>query len=155
MMGGPPLETGNRKSDRFAFGRNWQRYLDRHLTPAAVTRAEAQTASFLKMPSLLGKSFLDIGCGSGLFSYAAYRMGAKAIVSFDYDADAVAATKRLHERAGSPAHWRITQGSILDAAFVETLPRADIVYSWGVLHHTGEMWKAMRNAARLVSPGGS
>ena len=154
MMGGEPLGTGSRKSDRFAFGRNWQRYLDRHLTPAAVAWAEAQTASFLKMPSLRGKSFLDIGCGSGLFSYAAYRLGATAIVSFDYDSDAVAATKRLHDRAGSPVHWRIMHGSILDAAFVETLPKADIVYSWGVLHHTGEMWRAMRNAAKLVPPSG-
>jgi 2-polyprenyl-3-methyl-5-hydroxy-6-metoxy-1,4-benzoquinol methylase len=154
-MGGQPLGTGNGKSDRFAFGRNWQRYLDRHLTPAAVAWAEGQTASFLKMPSLQGKTFLDIGCGSGLFSYAAYRLGAKAIVSFDYDADAVAATKRLHERAGSPVHWRIMRGSILDTAFVEALPKSDIVYSWGVLHHTGEMWKAMRNAAGLVPPGGS
>ncbi|MEY2571583.1 MAG: hypothetical protein QOE63_1933, partial [Acidimicrobiaceae bacterium] len=53
-----------------------------------------------------------------------------------------------------PDTWTVTAGSILDDQLVAELEPADIVYSWGVLHHTGDMWKAIRNAAKLVKPGG-
>ena len=45
---------------------------------------------------------------------------------------------RLHDLSGRPAHWRIAQGSVLDKAYMESLGTFDIVYSWGVLHHTGD-----------------
>ena len=105
---------------------------------------------FLKLGDLHGKTFLDIGCGSGLHSLAAWRAGAEQVVSFDYDENSVATTKSLHELSGSPANWVIMQGSVLDEKFMDSLPKSDIVYSWGVLHHTGSMWKAIENAARCL-----
>jgi 2-polyprenyl-6-hydroxyphenyl methylase/3-demethylubiquinone-9 3-methyltransferase len=85
---------------------------------------------------------------------AMHQLGAASIHSFDYDADSVASTRLLREKAGSPAAWTIQQGSVLDAAFMASLPTYDLVYSWGVLHHTGDVWKALDLAASRVAPGG-
>ena len=76
------------------------------------------------------------------------------MVSVDVDPFSVRATKWVRERAGSPLAWEVHEGSILDPEFVSRLEPADIVYSWGVLHHTGNLWEAIRHAAGRVSPGG-
>jgi SAM-dependent methyltransferase len=100
------------------------------------------------------RTFIDVGCGSGLFSLSAYRAEAREIISFDVDRDSVAATASLHERSGSPQNWRVVHGSVLDQSFLSGLGQADVVYSWGVLHHTGDMYRAIEHAASLTKPGG-
>jgi len=137
---------------RFAFGANWRRFID------TVDETKIQTATeslirALRSPDLAGRTFLDVGCGSGLFSLAAHRLGAE-VRSFDFDAESVAATAELRARFAPAATWPIERGSILDERYVAELGRHDIVYSWGVLHHTGDLWRAMDLAARLVKPGG-
>lgn len=97
---------------------------------------------------------IDIGCGSGIHSLAAIRANVAELYSFDYDPDSVAATRQLHAAAGKPAHWKIERGSVLDAAYMRSLGTYDLVYSWGVLHHTGDQWTAFRHAAGAVAPGG-
>jgi len=139
--------------DAFGFGRNWQDYVAEHLTPERE-RIARESVRGLVGDDIAGRSFLDIGSGSGLFSLAAHDLGATPIVSIDVDPDSVASTRALRERAGAPEAWTVRAGSILDDALVAELESADVVYSWGVLHHTGEMWKAIRNAASLVKPGG-
>ncbi len=139
-------------SETFRFGRNWQRYLSTHLDPDREQIAAESLAALVG--DLHERTFLDVGCGSGLFSLCAHRAGARAVVSFDVDSESVEATRLLYRRAGSPESWRILHGSILDSKFIEGLERADVVYSWGVLHHTGDMYTAIRNAAALVAPGG-
>ena len=109
---------------------------------------------FLGREDLSGMTVLDIGCGSGIHSLAAFRSGAKSIVSFDYDGDSVAATEALRAMAGQPDNWKTKQGSVLDEGFMESLESFDIVYSWGVLHHTGDQWTAIRNASRKVARHG-
>lgn len=141
-------------SERFEFGRNWQRFLDNYLTEERVQRAKLQSLEFMDCSSLERKSFLDIGCGSGLFSYIAHLSGADSIYSFDYDPHSVATTEQLRKRAGAPGVWRVLQGSVLSDEFMSQIPDCDIVYSWGVLHHTGDMWNAIRQAAAKVRPGG-
>ncbi|HYJ77976.1 MAG TPA: class I SAM-dependent methyltransferase [Longimicrobiaceae bacterium] len=138
----------------FGFGRNWQRYLDEAFSEERVGTAVASLRTLLGARDLAGRTFLDIGCGSGLFSLAAHRLGAR-VTSFDVDDDSVACARRLHEREGRPATWTVGTGSVLDEAFLAALPRADVVYSWGVLHHTGAMWPAIANAAGRVAPGGT
>jgi len=138
---------------KFSFGKNWLRFLDR-VTDNRIQVAEQSIVDFLKISSLREKKFLDIGCGSGLFSYSANRLGADRIVSFDVDPFSVECCKHMHQKAGSPDNWSISEGSILDSKFLNSLGKFDIVYSWGVLHHTGNMWEAIKNAARLVHRGG-
>lgn len=136
--------------ERFRFGRNWQAFVSHHLTDERVEVARRHLLDFLRTDTLSGRRVIDIGCGSGLHSLAAWRAGAAEIISFDYDPDSVATTRMLWEQAGRPANWRITQGSILDKAFVASLGTADLVYSWGVLHHTGQQWQALENAISLL-----
>lgn len=139
-------------ADAFAFGRNWQRYLNAYLDPERVEIA-AKSLSELVDEDLAGSTFVDVGSGSGVFSLCAHRAGAN-VVSFDVDPESVACGRELRRRAGSPASWTVLEGSVLDPNFVATLPQADVVYSWGVLHHTGDMYTAIRRAASLVKPGG-
>lgn len=141
------------KGQRFEFGANWARFLAL-LNDARIAEAEASLARMLGAQSLAGKTFLDIGSGSGLFSLAARRLGA-SVVSFDYDTQSVGCTQTLRERffPGDPA-WKVFQGSVLDQAMLDGLGRFDIVYSWGVLHHTGAMWEAIGNAVSRVADNG-
>lgn len=138
----------------FSFGRNWQEFL-KSLSEERIRIAEESLLEFLKVPDLRGKSFLDIGCGSGLFSLAAFRLGAENIVSFDVDPFSVECCMYLRANANRPENWNILNGSVLDEQFLAGMGEFDIVYSWGVLHHTGRMWDAIQNAAQLVKPGGS
>jgi len=139
--------------ERFAFGENWRRFL-LLLIDARILHAEESLRSMLSVQDLAGKTFLDIGCGSGLFSLAARRLGAR-VHSFDYDPQSVACARELRRRYfNEDPEWRIEEGSALDTEYLERLGKFDVVYSWGVLHHTGAMWPALENASRLVAPRG-
>lgn len=141
------------RGERFQFGSNWARFLTT-LSEAKIGIAEQSLQTALASIRLDGKTFLDIGSGSGLFSLAARRLGAQ-VRSFDYDPNSVACTKELKRRFfPADENWIIEQGSILDAAYLGRLGTFDIVYSWGVLHHTGRMWDALQFAASLVAPQG-
>lgn len=138
---------------RFEFGKNWSRFLSL-LDDRRIAEAEDSLKKMLGVESLAGRSFLDIGSGSGLFSLAARRLGAR-VHSFDYDPHSVACTKELRRRYfADDERWRVEQASALDADYVGSLGRFDVVYSWGVLHHTGDMWRGLENAHRAVAPGG-
>jgi 2-polyprenyl-3-methyl-5-hydroxy-6-metoxy-1,4-benzoquinol methylase len=138
---------------RFAFGKNWRRFLER-LDDERIAQAEDSVRTLLEVSTLSGKSFLDIGSGSGLFSLAARRLGAR-VRSFDYDAESVACTTILRERYfPGDRNWIIESGSALDATYLSALGSFDVVYSWGVLHHTGDMWRALKYATERVAPGG-
>lgn len=141
------------QGDRFTFGRNWRHFLS-VLSEARIQEAENALCQMLGTPNLQGKRFLDIGSGSGLFSLAARRLGAR-VVSFDYDPQSVGCTMTLKERYfPRDSEWEVLEGSALDAQFLSSLGTFDIVYSWGVLHHTGQMWQALENALIPLSPGG-
>jgi SAM-dependent methyltransferase len=141
-------------AQRFDFVRNWQKFVDRHFSEERVRIAQEHLLAFLKLPDLGGKRMLDIGCGSGMHSLAALRANVKELLSFDFDANSVATTRKLHDLSGRPQHWRIEQGSVLDKSYMDSLDKFDIVYSWGVLHHTGDQWKALRYAADRIAPDG-
>jgi len=139
---------------RFGFGRNWRDFVEKSFSPEKVEIARRHLLGFLGRDDLAGLSFLDIGCGSGLHSFAAWKSGAARVVGFDYDPDSVETARLLHAVAGKPENWTIVgRGSVLDRAFVSQLGHFDIVYSWGVLHHTGDQWTAIRNAASCLGPG--
>jgi 2-polyprenyl-3-methyl-5-hydroxy-6-metoxy-1,4-benzoquinol methylase len=143
------------QGERFAFGENWARFLE-VLDEERILEAERSLEAMLGPGALSGASFLDIGCGSGLFSLAALRLGARRVHSFDFDPSSVACAQALRQRfAPADRTWTVGVGSALDADYLASLGGFDVVYSWGVLHHTGSMWAALDQAARRVAPGGA
>jgi len=141
------------RGERFRFGENWKHFLG-SLNETRIAEAEKSLKEMLQAEKLSGKSFLDVGSGSGLFSLAAKRLGAR-VHSFDYDPESVACTMELRRRYfDEDSDWTIEEGSVLDANYIDALGKFDIVYSWGVLHHTGQMWQALENVSEMVSGNG-
>jgi SAM-dependent methyltransferase len=137
----------------FSFGRNWQKYLSR-LDDTRLAHAQESLVESLGVPDLSGLTFIDAGCGSGIFSLSALRLGALRVTSVDIDPGSIECARRLRERETDKDRWVIRQGSLLRPEFIDALEPADVVYSWGVLHHTGAMWTAIDHSMRLVKPGG-
>jgi 2-polyprenyl-3-methyl-5-hydroxy-6-metoxy-1,4-benzoquinol methylase len=143
-----------KKQRCFSFGSNWQSFVNKSLTPGRIHEAEDSLRTFFGLNDFEGQTFLDIGCGSGLFSLAARKLGA-TVYSFDPDPLCVACTTELKRRYfPEDGGWTIHQGSVLDGDYLNSLGQFDLVYSWGVLHHTGAMWRAMENVTPLVAEGG-
>jgi 2-polyprenyl-6-hydroxyphenyl methylase/3-demethylubiquinone-9 3-methyltransferase len=141
------------QGQRFEFGKNWTWFLAT-LTDAKIEQSVRSLQDMLEATDLKGARFLDIGSGSGLFSLAARRLGAK-VHSLDYDPHSVACTRELRRRYfPDDPEWIVESGSALDEAYIRSLGRFDIVYSWGVLHHTGKMWASLANAAIPVAVDG-
>jgi len=140
--------------ERFAFGENWRSFLET-MTEDRIDAAARAIARTLGEEWLDGRTVLDAGSGSGLSSLAALRLGAARVHSFDYDPASVACTAELKRRyAASASHWTVEQGSVLDRSYLARLGTFDLVYSWGVLHHTGALWEALDAIASSVAPGG-
>ena len=139
--------------ERFEFGKNWSRFLAL-LDENRINEAEESLKQMLGVDTLKGLSFVDVGSGSGLFSLAARRLGAR-VHSFDYDPNSVSCTAELRRRYfPNDDAWKVEEASALDTEYLNSLGRFDVVYSWGVLHHTGQMWQALENVHKLVAPGG-
>lgn len=144
-------ETEIKMNDRFQFGENWKNYAS-SISSERVKIAENALTAFLG--DIGNKTFLDIGSGSGLHSLAAKNLKAD-VYSFDYDKNSVECTQNIKEKFyPDDKSWVISQGSILDKEFIKSLGQFDIVYSWGVLHHTGSMWEAIQNAMNLTKKNG-
>lgn len=147
------FEEEVRKGRRFEFGKNWKNFLST-LNEGKIKEAEVSLQIMLDTENLTGKTFLDIGSGSGLFSLAARNLGAK-VISFDFDELSVWSTSELKKQFyQNDDGWTVMLGSVLDNNFLTKLGEFDYVYSWGVLHHTGHMWKALENVVQLVKPNG-
>lgn len=137
----------------FAFGQNWAAYAEK-VTDAEIAEAERGLTRLLGTDRLDGQRFLDIGCGSGLHALAALRLGAREVVAVDLDPDSVATTRALLERhAPQGPAFHVAEVSVFDL-HPDAMGTFDIVYSWGVLHHTGDMERAVRCAAAMVGTGG-
>ena len=137
----------------FSFGKNWQNFL-KTVTPAKLEIAKKSIIDFTGTANFNEKSVIDIGSGSGIFSHCIHEMGCEKLVSVDVDPFSVKCTEFMHTQASEPNNWEVLHESILNKKFIENSDRYDLVYSWGVLHHTGAMWDAISNAAQLVKPNG-
>lgn len=138
------------RTSHFDFGANWSDYAQ----TIDQERIDAAVAGMKKLfpDGLDGKTFLDIGCGSGLHSLAALSLGAKSVVAIDIDEDSVRTTREVLSKHAGAHQWSADVVSIFDAE--DRLGQFDVVYSWGVLHHTGDMWRAIDIASSHVAPNG-
>jgi 2-polyprenyl-3-methyl-5-hydroxy-6-metoxy-1,4-benzoquinol methylase len=136
----------------FAFGKNWASYAGLIDEPQ-IDEAKKGLLKLIPADEFKGRSFLDIGCGSGLHALAAAQLGVSRIMAVDIDPDSVATSSAVLSSNNVTIPWRAEIMSVfdLDAARQGTF---DIVYSWGVLHHTGSMWEAVSKAASMVAPHG-
>jgi SAM-dependent methyltransferase len=145
--------TAEPGAERFAFGANWQAFARDALDEDGYRAAREHLASLMPYAGSRA-SFLDIGCGSGLFLLAALEAGFASVRGFDYDPLSVATTQALLDRAGAGAAGTVERGDVLDRGYLATVGTHPFVYAWGSLHHTGGMWDAIANAAGLVAPDG-
>ena len=136
----------------FSFGRNWASYAG-IIDDARLAEAERGLVHLFGGEGLAGKSFLDLGCGSGLHAVAAVRLGASRIVAVDIDSVAVDTARTVLRQHAPQISSDVRRLSVFDLE-PETFGRFDVVYSWGVLHHTGAMHEALLRAAQMVAPGG-
>jgi 2-polyprenyl-3-methyl-5-hydroxy-6-metoxy-1,4-benzoquinol methylase len=139
------------RGTHFDFGKNWANYaqlLDQARIDQAIRSLERLCGGRID-----GKSFLDIGCGSGLYSLSAVKLGASKILGVDLDADSVGTTRAVMTQHAPNSVWEAREGTVFDLAAAE-FGQFDVVYSWGVLHHTGDMYRAIKCAAAMTKPGG-
>lgn len=137
----------------FSFGENWAQYAEK-IDERRIEEAEKSLIRLVGRESIQGRTFLDIGCGSGLFSLAALRLGCQRLLAVDLDPNSVQTTRKTLERyAPAGVHWDCQRISVFDLDPVK-VGTFDIVYSWGVLHHTGAMYKAIEKASAMVEPEG-
>lgn len=135
---------------RFQFGQNWAEY-SKNIGDDELRQAVVGVHKLLPDDlDAAGKSFLDIGSGSGLHAVAAHHLGFSSVTATDYDGNSVSTTKVNAARFNAPIE--AFQDDILNSGLAGTY---DVVYSWGVLHHTGNMRRAVANARNLVAPGGT
>ncbi|MCO4819942.1 MAG: class I SAM-dependent methyltransferase, partial [Bacteroidetes bacterium] len=137
----------------FSFGRNWKHFLST-VTNEKLSIAKESIIDFTGKDDFTGKTVFDIGSGSGIFSFCMNSMGANKLVSIDVDPFSVECTKHMWENAKAPENWAVHEDSVLSNNLKDKYGTFDVVYSWGVLHHTGDMWKAISNSASLVNRGG-
>ncbi|PZT48644.1 SAM-dependent methyltransferase [Helicobacter valdiviensis] len=142
----------------FSFGRNWKRFIEYVANDEIMQNAQDSLKNFFGDDlDFSNKVFLDIGCGSGIFSIAALNLGCKRVISIDVDSNSVEATQMAKEKfkPKNLENWEIFLGSILDTSLVDRLKKQlenenIILYSWGVLHHTGNLQLAMQNAMDIL-----
>jgi predicted RNA methylase len=148
-----PTENLLEVESHFSFGENWAQYAEK-IDERRIEQAEKSLIRLVGREKIQGRTFLDIGCGSGLFSLAAVRLGASRLLAVDLDPNSVATTtKTLQRYAPAGANWECKRISVFDLDPAQ-IGKFDIVYSWGVLHHTGAMYKAIEKASAMVAPNG-
>ncbi len=137
----------------FKFGKNWRNYIEK-IDPTRISAAKISLCNMLGKTDLKDLRFLDAGCGSGLFSLSAIELEAEEVVSFDVDKDSTECAHLLNNKYGPFRNWKILEGNVLDVKWMTELKEFDVVYSWGVLHHTGNMWQALENITIPVKNNG-
>ena len=136
------------------FGKIFKKFYTQNRFDSNYDVAKQELLEFIPGSTLKNKRFLDAGSGIGLYSLVASELEPSQIVSFDYDLEMVSMTNQIKKLAKNKVPWDVFHGSITDYEFLKTLEHFDYIYCWGVVHHTGEMWKSIENIIKLVKNDG-
>lgn len=97
-----------------------------------------------------GKTVMDAGCGQGRWTYGFGQLGVGRCVSMDISESGVGRTTEIAKEYGD-------QFQVLRKDLRQDLGLAsefDLVWCFGVLHHTGNTYAGFQNLAKCVMPGG-
>jgi SAM-dependent methyltransferase len=144
--------TDEKKNIAFNFGENWQEFSKTSLDAAKLEMAVDSLDELIGREKIKDKIFLDIGCGSGIFAIAASLSGAKKVIGIDISKESITASISNKSRFAPTNSIDFFHKSVFDDD-ISSLGKFDIVYSWGVLHHTGNMYKAIDLASEFTAPG--
>lgn len=120
---------------------------------AARYALEPYISSFANFRSARDKTVLEIGVGAGTdfqnwCNYATHATGV------DLTDTAIALTsERLSVNAISASRYTLRRADAENLPFADS--SFDLVYSWGVLHHTPDTHRAFREVFRVLKPGGT
>ncbi|MEK6852193.1 MAG: class I SAM-dependent methyltransferase, partial [Candidatus Thermoplasmatota archaeon] len=157
IEGGVPqliVDAARVRETQKSFGAQWRGRLEGRFeedTLFGLTREEEQSLFFesvgLRPEDLHGKWVLDGGCGSGRLTCGLVAHGANVV---GLDLSPTIRHVAAQHRAIPTLH--LVQGSLLDIPLADAA--FDVVWSMGVIHHTGDTPRAFRSLARVVRPGG-
>ena len=144
---------------QFNFGKNWKNFSEFALSGKKIENARKNFKNLFENITLENKTFLDIGFGQGLSLLIANENGART-----FGCDINPLCKEVLDF--NKLKFSITNdiplivGSIIENSTIDKIQQSnnnqlfDIVHSWGVLHHTGDMWKAIETTQKLVNENG-
>lgn len=138
--------------EHFQFGKNWNNFSN-SISKNNINNSLKSIQNLISKKDIENKSILDIGCGSGLSLLSFLKLGAKSVCGVDIDPMSVKTAKSVIEKYYNNKNWSVEEKSIFDIN-LKTYPKFDLVYSWGVLHHTGDMWRSIDIASSLLKKNG-
>jgi SAM-dependent methyltransferase len=131
--------------DNLLSDRNWRENVDKFiLDELQMTREQIR-----------GKRVLDAGCGQGRWSYGFIKLGA-TVRGIDTSVSAIKYANEHLKRTTPPARFCVL--NVLDERQLSKVfnnAEFDIIWCWGVLHHTGDPEKGFDNLVKLLKPGGT
>ncbi|MDO8542554.1 MAG: class I SAM-dependent methyltransferase [Opitutaceae bacterium] len=149
----PALQWGDERQTTDSFDFQWTHLPEgRWLTsdPEFMRQVAAQVVEFTALPAdwFRGRRVLDVGCGTGRYTQALLSLGAH-VTAVDQSASAC---RRTAETCAAFSE-RLT---VKDLDLLQWTEPADfdLVFCFGVVHHTGRTYRAIRNVAAKVRPDG-
>lgn len=140
-----------KKNIAFNFGENWRRFSENSLDNRKFEMALSSLEQLIGQEKIKAGTFLDIGCGSGIFAIAASLAGAQKVIGIDISKESITASINNKKKFASQSTIDFFHKSLFDDD-ISQIGKFDIVYSWWVLHRTGNMWKSIDIASKLVAP---
>lgn len=135
---------------RERFSLEWFDEIDRRFIAGSRLFAHGVSPFDLIIPfsTLDGRRVLEIGCGMGLHSELMARAGAH-VTAVDISDTSIEATRRRAQLKGLTIEampMDATRLAFADGSF-------DFVWSWGVIHHSAQTGRIIKEIHRVLKPG--